>query len=1029
MDFSRATVAPKGRNKYGQYISMKDVSVKSTQYVYNGNASTGGNTGNSDDPPIYVEEPNYVMLLEHSYHTFSRQEIAASGSTTDRVKIIGYRNNSLTPVYIMDCGNDKEITSLPDGIPATSSTYDITGVTYGLSVSVSGNGTTDCYLDITITSAFTAEGGSLTIPVNVSSDFNVTGDTYGVWLMENETNSNKFGGTPSLFTTKLDYSFDVANDQVATSGYYLNLTNDSAGINCDSAGNVLSGAVRPTCSAQLWYGTQRVTGATFTGTTNQEAGATGVTVAADGQITFGSDFNFLGSQLEITVRCDYDGVMLTKIMNVSKQYPGADGTGATTRWLVLSKDEILFNPNTSGLTPSSINAKIMMQVNDEQPVEDVSTKLYYAWDLDEPTGITSYSGYSNTNITVIAGHSYLTVGLKNTQGVFYELESVPVIEQGMNGTSGESTYILQLSNQFDFVNVDASGTIVTGQASTLGTTAGLYYGSEIEPVDNATYHLVGNFGTGITIVSGTGVVSFTEGYANYFTGNSMDVTIQAKIGDIVYGEAKYKLMKNYPGTNGVDATRYWLVLSATAAHVDPVTSAVTPSSMTVSVNSQTGGNEPQTGVTGCTIKFGYDTINPQTNYSSGITIPYNKSYITVKLLKNNVQYDIQTIPIMKDGKEGGQGIAGAAIRGPYEWTGMEDRRFTSGSDSCNVDDGPYPEDYLFIDVIFRMSGNTKVYYRCVSSYTQVAETTWAGVQMFWQESDVSYDFVAADLILGNNGKINFLSGQEIYLLNSGGTVTGGARAADSANTIVFWAGGDESHLQNAAFKVYYDGSLEATKGKIGPWTISGTTGLEYNTYDGTENYRNSHLNTDEVSIWERTAGQTKDFTAGLNGIHYSASPEMTDGMCALEVLGGNVVFSESSFSVPSGSPKIYLDMPVRADYYDGNPVEFEVGIEAPNIDVASGITLSGGTINVGGSIFPSCLKVAYVTESGVFGNNFSNVGGTLYFNGDMNLGIPYSSSSSIGAGGMWYCNGNPTGVYYSADSRFTKRGDTIYITI
>ena len=1053
-------IAPKGRNKYGQYLSSGNVAAKAVSYIYNGNSSTGGNTG-GEEPPMPVEEPNIIVTLEHSYHTFSRQEIAASGRTTDRVKIIGYRNNSLTPVYIMDCGNDKEIPDM-EHIPATSTTYNITGVTTGISVSVSGNGTTDCYLDITITSAFTGEGGSLIIPANVSSDISVSGDTYGQWLLENETNSAKFGGSPSLISTNLNYSFDVASDQVATSGYYINLTNDSAGINCDADGNILSGAVRPSCTAELWYGTRQITtGVSFSITFNSGSNATGVTInQGTGVLTFNPGnsavpFSFNGSQLEITVRCDYSGVILTKIMNVSKQYPGADGTGATTKWLVLSKDEILFNPNTSSLTPDNINVRVMKQVNDEQPVEDTETPFYYAWGLDVPTGITAHSALTNTNIPVIGGSEFLVAGLRNTNGVWYELESVPVITQGQNGdpgasgASGESVYLLQLTNQFDFVNVDKDGYVVTGQSSSLGTIAELYYGSDPLPVEGAVYSFVDDVYSGIITIDGTtGEVFFDEGFGVFFAGDTLEIPIQATLNSIRRGVISYKLIKNYPPENGVDATRYWLVLSATAAHIDKSTSAATPSAITASVNSQTGGNTPQTGVTGCTILYGYDTVIPAITYTTGIPVPSSSGYITVKLVKDNVQYDIQTIPIMKDGVDGYQGRAGAAIRGPYEWV-PDGRRYSSGSLECVPGDGPYDEDLLFIDIIFRMSGNTKTYYRCVSSYTQVAESTWNDVKNYWAESDVAYDFVAANLLLAEDAKIKFLSGNEIYVM-SGDTVCGGMRGANSGNTIVIWAGADDNNISNAKFKVDNDGSLTATTGSIGPWVISGNTGLEYNTYDGTENYRNSHLDTDEVNIWERTAGQTNEFVGGLDGIRYVANPARYDRP-GLYVQGASVAFTEGGMSVPTGETAMYVTIPIKN--ISENPVLIE------ELEVSgNSITLGGGTMNVALANNPTTVKIVYMTSGNKATDYFSGktVDGVVkhwFFNGDMDLGIMSDGTSNrrqymvlctaamisqfglpSSLLGCWCAsksNSHPSDYINTGivGPNYQKKGDTIYITI
>ena len=811
MDFTRTAVVPKGRNKYGQYISGNNVALSTAKYTYNGNVNIGGNngggsgTGGGNEP--VVEQPNFVIFLEKTFNTFSRMALATSAQT-DSFRVLAYRNNQLAPVYIADCSRQMDDQY---NVPSPSAFMDITGVTSGMSVSVSNNGTTACTINVTMTNDFTAAGGALMIPANVSTDFNVSGDNYYTWLMENEYNATKYGGQPSLFSSTLQYSFDVDSDASSASAYVLNLTNDSAGINCDSAGNVLSGATRPTCKAELWYGSEKLTsGVVFGMSTTAAAAATGVSInTSTGVLTFGSNFNFLGSTMECIISAEYSGLTLYKVMTITKQYPGADGTGATTRWVVLSHGDIKFNPNNSTLTPATITAKIMKQVNDEEPVEDTSTVLYWGWDTETPTN----TGYTGTVITVIAGHDYLSVGLKNSGSTFYELETVPVMQDGVDGVdggtgaSGESAYVLQLSNQFSFVNVTSGGTVVDGQESNLSTTAALHYGSN---PTSAMYSFASSY-QNISINAISGVVTFSQGWGSQFTGDTMQITILASKNGVTRGEVKYNLQKNYPpATNGVDATKYWLVLSATATHVTSGGTA-DPSTVTAEAWQQTGGNAAVP-ASGYTILYGYNTTSPTTNYTGPITIDTTKKYMTLKLVVSGVQYDIQTVVILRDGDKGEsvQGRDGAAIRGPYEWTGGEIRRFSSGT-------GPLEEDYMFKDVIFRIVNGNKVYYYCNTSYEQTATTTWNAVSSAWTQSSENYDFVAANLILANNAKINFMTGNEIYLMNSGGTVTGGARAATSQDDVIFWGGSDEPG--NGKFKLLYDGTVEAMRGTFGCLTI------------------------------------------------------------------------------------------------------------------------------------------------------------------------------------------------------------------
>lgn len=176
--------------------------------------------------------------------------------------------------------------------------------------------------------------------------------------------------------------------------------------------------------------------------------------------------------------------------------------------------------------------------------------------------------------------------------------------------------------------------------------------------------------------------------------------------------------------------------------------------------------------------------------------------------------DRETVPVISAGRDGDatQGRQGAAIRGPVEWLSTAARRWCSGNG--NASGVSMEEDYQYIDVIFRIVDSKKVYYVCTKSYTQTANTEWGTVSQYWTQTDEQYEFVASKVLLADNAYIDFLTGNEIYLRDSGGTVTAGAAGG---NGISFWAGNDQPG--NAPYQVNYDGSLKSTKGTFGCLTI------------------------------------------------------------------------------------------------------------------------------------------------------------------------------------------------------------------
>ena len=805
------SIQPKGRLKYGTYMSKSNIYSKVSSSFYNGNTSTGGGTPASGVTPDPVE--TCVLLLNHNSFTFDRSVLAVKPQK-DTIQAIGYRGTEMREVFVSDLSGliDEDDVSTTTQSP----TYDITGLTSGMTVTVSGNGSSACTISIEVDKSITVSKGTLLIPVSMCLDANGLEDNYLIWKGSNDENTQALGGTSgSLYSTVLEYYWEL--DSESQSSYVLDLTNDSAGINVDSSGNVLAGATKPTCKAVLYYGQEVVTGATFGISTPEEAAASGVSInTSTGVLTFGNNFNFVGSSLEITVSATYLGHTSIKIMTVSKNYPGADGTGATTRWIVPSVSAIKVDPNTGTITPATISAKVMKQVGEDEPVEDSTTTIWYGWETDKPNNI-----YSSP-IPVVAAYPYLALGLKNGEGNFYELETIPILEDGVNGSngaSGQSVYRLDLSNESAAINCDINGNLLPG-AVRPKCTATLYYG--VTKVSNAVYSFGETYGDGLTIDGSTGEITVGNDFT--WEGTSIGIVVNATANKILRGTATFTLSKNFPGANGADgadgadAVNYWLALDADAIQVTSGGTA-SPSTISCKAYKQVGGNTPVELTSAETpyIYWGYNTKNPSTRYSGEtLTIDETKNYLTFRLWdeNNNTQYDIETIPILHDGQNGkdGQGRQGAAIRGPVEWLSTSARRWCSGNG--NASGVSMEEDYQYIDIIFRIVDSKKVYYVCTKSYTQTANTDWSTVSGFWKQTDEQYEFVASKVLLADNAYIDFLTGNEIYLRDSGGTVTAGAAGG---NGISFWAGNDQPG--DAPFQVNYDGSLKSTKGTFGCLTI------------------------------------------------------------------------------------------------------------------------------------------------------------------------------------------------------------------
>lgn len=431
-----STIQPKGRLSYGHYMAAGNVTSSVVKTTYYGNDSTTSIADDGGSGQQYEDKTGFYLFLSKESNTFDAVAIAAGTSgATDTINLIGYKGTDRVPAYVMD-------------LSAVTMTYDDTtgeailtppaysGVTgaseTGLVVSVANNGTSAATISVQVTSAFTPTSWELVFPcyIYLAGDAEM-GPEVEKWYPRQE----------DCERVTLIYSFDIEHGAVSSS-FVLELTNDSAGINCDIDGNVLSGATRPQCQAKLYFGLDDITsGATFTYTTPQAAAASGVAVDSTGKLIYDGAvgpnqlFNFLGTSLDITFIASFSGYSMMKIMTITKQYPGADGTGATTRWITLSRDEIKVNPNTESVTPSAITATIIKQVNDEEPVPDTAATLWWDWDK---TSLLSNTGGTGTVIDTsgASGHTFLAVALKNSNGVYYEMETVPVLYDGADGAPG-----------------------------------------------------------------------------------------------------------------------------------------------------------------------------------------------------------------------------------------------------------------------------------------------------------------------------------------------------------------------------------------------------------------------------------------------------------------------------------------------------------------------------------------------------------------------------------------------------------------
>ena len=640
MNFKNYTVAPQGRNRYGQYLSSSNITSNVTKTTYGGNTTTeeigGSAVGGNEE-----QKPSYYMFLQSTQATFNGSEVAIMPQTATTL-LVAYMGTDATPAYIGNPGNAENIGT--DENPVYQSTdvnFGITGLpASGMTVQVIGNGTSATTLQIVVDSSITASNGTLLIPCSMPLNGETgMGDDIECWKSLHETGN--------LFELTLEWAWNITSN--AQSVYTLDLSNEIAGINCDSEGNVLPGAILPTCQATLYYGTDPVSGVSYGLYINPSYHCQGVSINTQtGELTFGSNLAFEGSTLQIDITATVAATLQgRKSMTVVKNLPGADGSSPITRWLVLSANQIVYDPNNITTTPSEIICECWMQEGGNTPVEDTATTIYWKY-ISENTWTSSEDQDPRQGIDNIdVSESAILFALMTSSSEIYESESVPILKNGTNG-SGSSPYRLDLDNQSASINCNASGVILSG-AVRPDCTATLYYGEN--EVTGATYSIsiASKFKcSGVSINSSTGVIHFNTSAQTpslYWSGTTLQITVSAYVGSTLRGRAIMNVSKNLPGADGASAVAYWLSATASAVHV---TSGGTASPSTISCTAwkQVGEQAPVQLASSQTpyIYYGYNTDDPGNRYSGQtLTVDTSKNFLCFQLWANSVQYDIETM--------------------------------------------------------------------------------------------------------------------------------------------------------------------------------------------------------------------------------------------------------------------------------------------------------------------------------------------------------------------------------------------------
>lgn len=593
MKYKATTIAPAGRNKYGNYMSKGNVTKSVVMTTYAGNDTTttiGG--GNKDED---TGTTTFYAMFSITNISFSALDLI--DNATAETQVIAYQGYDKAVTLVCDM-NAVSATLRTDGsieslqVPANSG---ITGIPNGMQIAIVNNGTNNAKIQVSANNTI-PDNGIMNIPVCVykRADDIPIADLYNWYDHAYQRDENDvYYSTNNCEVVWLELAWNV--NRAATSNYQMDLSNERAGVNVSattSQGDVLypNSIASLVCTASTHMNGELVTGITYriSQLSLTNFNARGVAIVNEDNVgklvftTAGTNtFNFTGPTLPLDIVAALDGEdIATKTMTIDKNYPSADGQAAVTKWIVSDHDVIHYNPNTKDINPMVINAWVMRQVGDYEPIKDSATTIYYSYNGATPTQTlpfdNDYIVSAKTYYTGNTGNipvSALTFALKNNGGVVYESEEILCMWDGLNGADGasgatgasgkngtdgvdgQSAWYLTLDNDNASVNANASGRIYD-QAIKPVCHGRLYYGSQ--PVITAKYKVDWGTASGITsAVSSNGVLTIDTDHSGFnFTDDILSISVSGYSGSTSTEVRDVKIMNitkskaGAAGTNG-----------------------------------------------------------------------------------------------------------------------------------------------------------------------------------------------------------------------------------------------------------------------------------------------------------------------------------------------------------------------------------------------------------------------------------------------------------------------------------------------
>ena len=326
------------------------------------------------------------------------------------------------------------------------------------------------------------------------------------------------------------------------------------------------------------------------------------------------------------------------------QYRNWDIRGIPSNGLTL-------NVEGNGTLDAKINIVIDENISNEKGTLHIPCSVYVGADEKAPYAPTlTESGTYVDNAGTYEDYVEWVNASGDCKTMWLEYNYVIVVD-------AVDSYILDLDNEIAAISCNADGSFMAGiEMPTCRAT--LYYGSSV--ADGVSYYITypsHQNVKGLSIDPNTGILTFSSSFS--FDG----IRLEIKVSAVHNGNTFSKIMtinRLYAGQNGstgADAVNRWIVPSVNAITSNPNTNSLSVSSITAKVMKREGAKEIVED-TSTQIYWGWDTKTPTTAYTGAITVQSGKGYICFALKNGSTIYEIETVPIVREGQKGEKGDKG-----------------------------------------------------------------------------------------------------------------------------------------------------------------------------------------------------------------------------------------------------------------------------------------------------------------------------------------------------------------------------------